>query len=597
VGKPLLMLAVLAVTLAWSMGIITLTVGHLTIFSVMFISIVIGIGIDYGIYFLFRYEEEIFLGRNLKEALELTAARTGPGMLIGALTAGGTFYVLMLTDFRGIQELGFIAGTAILMAWVGMMTLFPALLMIVDRRHASRPRNQAPRAHAIERMHVPVLDRVTSYPRTVLIVAGVATLASLWAVPYVGFDYNLLNLQAKGTESVLWEKRILATTGRSGFNGLASATSLEELRKKQEAFEKLPSVSDVDSVLRVIPDNQPEKIAIVKTFAPIVSPVRVGRSSPVDIERLTRALGELQRRLDIFATEAGDKLPADLKDLRAKTAALINTLQTADREVAEPALSHLQSQLYRDFTSKFFELQRNLNPRPVVLADVPEEIHRKFIGKRGDFLLQIHPRVDIWEREGARTFVRELRSVDPDVTGAPIITYEAIGHMERAYYQGTIYAFLVVGMLSFLMIRRVKETLLALLPLVLGLLWTMGLMRVFGIQFNMANVWGLPLIIGASAEFGLNVMVRYLEGRDHGGPLVARSTVMGVALSGVSTMVGFGSLMIARHQGIYSLGLLLTLGSACGLFAALAVLPVILRLITKRVAVPATPAVARSTAA
>jgi hopanoid biosynthesis associated RND transporter like protein HpnN len=597
VGKPLLMLAVLAVTLAWSMGIIALTVGHLTIFSVMFISIVIGIGIDYGIYFLFRYEEEIFLGRNLKEALQLTAARTGPGMLIGALTAGGTFYVLMLTDFRGIQELGFIAGSAILMAWLGMITLFPALLMLVDRHHAERPRNQAPRAHAIERMHVPVLDRVTSYPRTVLTVAGVATLASLWAVPYVGFDYNLLNLQAKGTESVLWEKRILATTGRSGFNGLASAKTLEELRKKQEAFEKLPSVSDVDSVLRVIPDNQPEKIAIVNTFAPIVSPVRVGRSSPVDIERLARALGELQRRLDIFATEAGDKLPADLKDLRARTAALLKTLKTVDREVAEPALSHLQSQLYRDFTSKFFDLQRNLNPRPVVLADVPEEIQRKFIGKRGDFLLQIHPRVDIWEREGARTFVRELRSVDPDVTGAPIITYEAIGYMERAYYQGTIYAFLAVGILSFLMIRRVKETLLALLPLVLALLWTMGLMRVFGIQFNMANVWGLPLVIGVSAEFGLNVMVRYLEGRDHGGPLVARSTVMGVALSGVSTMVGFGSLMIARHQGIYSLGLLLTLGSACGLFAALAVLPVILRLITKRVVVPATPAVARSTAA
>jgi uncharacterized protein len=597
VGKPLLMLVVLAVTLSWSMGIIALTVGHLTIFSVMFISIVIGIGIDYGIYFLFRYEEEIFLGRNLKEALQLTAARTGPGMLIGALTAGATFYVLMLTDFRGIQELGFIAGTAILMAWLGMITLFPALLMLVDRHHAERPRNQAPRAYAIERMHVPVLDRITSYPKTVLTVAGIVTVASLGAVPFVGFDYNLLNLQAKGTESVLWEKRILATTGRSGFNGLASATTLEELRKKQEAFEKLPSVSDVDSVLRVIPDNQQEKIGIVKTFAPIVAPVRVGRSSPVDIERLSRALGELERRLDIFATEAGDKLPKDLKDLRAKTAALLKTLKTADREVVEPALSHLQSQLYRDFTSKFFDLQRNLNPRPVVLADVPEEIQRKFIGKRGNFLLQIHPRVDIWEREGARTFVRELRSVDPDVTGAPIITYEAIGYMERAYYQGTIYAFLVVGILSFLMIRRVKETLLALLPLVLALLWTIGLMRVFGIQFNMANVWGLPLIIGASAEFGLNVMVRYLEGRDHGGPLVARSTVMAVALSGVSTMVGFGSLMIARHQGIYSLGLLLTLGSACGLFASLVVLPVILRLITKRVAAPATPAVARSTAA
>jgi len=229
---------------------------------------------------------------------------------------------------------------------------------------------------------------------------------------------------------------------------------------------------------------------------------------------------------------------------------------------------------------------------------VPDELRHKFIGKQGDFLLQIHPSVDIWERKGAQQFVRDLRSVDPDVTGAPVITYEAIGYMERAFYQGTIYAFLLVGLLSYLLMRRVKETLLALLPLVLGLLWTIGLMRVFGIQFNMANVWGLPLIIGASAEFGLNVMVRYLEGRDHGGPLVARSTVMAVALSAISTMVGFGSLMIARHQGIYSLGLLLTLGSACGLVASLIVLPVILRLITRRVAAPATSVVAaRSTAA
>ena len=165
VGKPLLMLGVLAVTLAWSMGVITLTVGHLTLFSVMFISIVVGIGIDYGIYYLFRYEEEIFLGRSLREALELTAARTGPGMLAGALTAAGTFFVLMLTDFRGIQELGFIAGIAILIAWVGMMTLFPAILVLVDRRHADRPREQRPRAHQLERIRVPLLDRLVTATR------------------------------------------------------------------------------------------------------------------------------------------------------------------------------------------------------------------------------------------------------------------------------------------------------------------------------------------------------------------------------------------------------------------------------------------------
>jgi predicted RND superfamily exporter protein len=116
---------------------------------------------------------------------------------------------------------------------------------------------------------------------------------------------------------------------------------------------------------------------------------------------------------------------------------------------------------------------------------------------------------------------------------------------------------------------------------VLGVLWTIGLMQVFGIKFNLANIWGLPLIIGTAAEFGLNVIVGYLEGRSHGGPLIARSAVMGVLLNGITTMVGFGSLMIASHQGIFSLGLLLTIGSLCGLVAALVVLPVVLRLFTK----------------
>ncbi len=580
VGKPLLMLGVLAISMAWAMGVITLTVGHLTIFSVMFISIVIGIGIDYGIYYLFRYEEEIFLGRSLKEALELTAARAGPGMLFGAVTAAGTFYVLVLTDFRGSQELGFISGTAILLAWLSMMTLFPALLMLVDRRHTARPKEQRLlRAHQLERMHVPFVDRLTKYPATVLTVAGVATVLSIWVFPSVAFDYNLLNLQAKGTESVAWERRVLASTGRSGFNALASAGTLAELKQKQTAFERLPSVSEVDSVLHLIPEEQAEKIAIVQSFAPMVAPVRIGRSTPVDIERLRRALDDIKRRMDVIAAEAGAKMPKELALVHRKVNALVTKLQTVNRDTAEPALTYLQSQLYRDFIGKFHDLQRNLNPRPIGISDVPEELRRKFIGTSGRFLLQVHPSVDIWEREGARRFVTDLRTVDPDVTGSPVITYEATRLMERGYVQGTAYAFILVGLLMYLMIRRVKESLLAALPLFIGLLWTVGLMHVFGLKFNLANVWGLPLIIGTSAEFGLNVVVRYIEGRAHGGPLVPRSTVMAVALNGITTMVGFGSMMIASHQGIFSLGLLLTIGSACALVASLVVLPVILRLL------------------
>jgi hypothetical protein len=396
----------------------------------------------------------------------------------------------------------------------------------------------------------------------------------------------VLNLQAKGTESVAWERRILAGTGRSGFNGLSSASSLEELRATQAAFEKLPSVSEVDSVLRVIPDEQLEKIAVIRSFAPLVAPIRVGRSSPVDLDRLKKALADIRRRFDVVAVEAGAKLPAEIRLVRQKVMDVQRLLDRSNRESAEAALNYLQAQLYRDFVSKFYGLQRNLNPTTVTINDVPEEIRRKFIGESGRFLIQVHPKVDIWEKAGAAQFVRELRSVDPDVTGPPVITYEATTLMERAYLTGTVYALVLVTGLSYLMIRRVRASLLGLVPLGLGVLWTIGLMYVFDIKFNLANIWGLPLIIGASAEFGLNVLLSHLEGRPSGGPLVARSAVLGVTLNGLTTIVGFGSLMIASHQGIFSLGLLLTLGSACGLVAALIVLPVVLKLTTKPVARP-----------
>ncbi len=578
VGKPLLMLVGLVLSLCWSIGAATLVIGHLSLFSVMFISIVVGIGIDYGIYFLFRYEEELFLGRNLREALEITAARAGPGVLLGAATAAATFYVLILTDFRGVQELGFISGTAILLAWLSMMTVFPATLVLVDRRHAARPRGTVPRAIRLESIHVPFVDRMTSHPRTVLAITAVLTAASILAVPSVRFDYNLLNLQAVGTESVTWEKKILATSGRSGFAALSSADTLEELRRKQQAFRQLKTVSEVDSALLLIPEQQAEKRKVIADFAPIVAPVRINRPIRLEVDRLIAALETLKRR---FGVAEGEAPPGDTQRELARVTEdigrLVIKLRQTDAETASATLELLQRQMYRDFLGSFQRLQANLSPREVGLADVPPEIKRKFISSGGRFLLQIHPAVNIWDRDGAARFVADLRTVDPDVTGTPIITHEAILLMERAYKQGTLYAIVLVTGFTAVMLRRVRETLLALLPLALGLLWTLALMYLFGLKFNLGNVFGLPLILGAAAEYGLNIVMRYIEGREHGGPLVARSTIMGVLVAGLTTIVGFGSLLLAHHRGIYGLGLLLTLGTAASLIASLIVLPVLLR--------------------
>ena len=568
-GMPLLVLATLAVSICWSLGIVTLVVGHLSIFSIMFISIVVGLGTDYGVYLIFRNEEERRVGRSPREALETTAMRAGPGMLSGALTAAGTFYVLMLTDFPGIRELGFIAGTSIMLAWLSMMTLLPALVLVTGRGHVERRRETGPQA-------VPLVARVSRHPRLVVGLAAVAAALSLVALRGVRFDYNLLHLQARGTESVDWEERILRSAGRSSFVALSTAGSLDELRRRVAAFEALDSVSEVESVLSLIPTEQETKAKILAEIAPIVEPVAVGWREAVDAPRLLAAVRALRQRLDLAVGEAPFGHDRDeVVALRDETAALSRKLEAAP--AAAPALATLQDQLRADFARTLGHLKRNLHPIPIGLADVPGQLRRKFVGDSGRFLLQIQPKVDIWDRDGAERFIRELRTVDADVAGTPVITFEAIRYMERAYKEGTLYAFLLVGLLTAVIVRRTRESVLATISLVLGTLCTVGLMFVFGLPFNLGNVFGFPLILGAGAEFGLNVVLRYGEARQHGGPRFPRSTFFAVLVNGLTTVVGFGSLMIAAHRGIFGLGLLLTLGMIATLVASLIVLPVLLR--------------------
>jgi len=576
VVEPVAMLAVLVMSLGWSLGLITATVGHLTVFSVMFISLLVGIGIDYGIYVFFRYEEELGLGLTPARALDVAARRTGPGILFGALSAAGTFGVLMLTEFRGIQEFGFIAGVSILMALLAMLTVFPAVLLTIRRRALARV--QASPAATSSGDDIAVLPKLLRHSTPILAVTVALSAGSLVALPGVRFDYNRLNLQARGTESVTWERRIMES-GRSGFAALATADSLPELRRKQAAFESLPAVSDVRSVLTLIPKDQDPKITVLHEIAPLVARVEFSPDSTVDPRAVRGALETLRDRLELGIREADPGTTVEtLRSAHARAVALLAHLDRDAGGDLTRRLAPIQASLRDDFVAKLHRLQDNVAPRPLTIDELPEEVARKFVGRSGRYLMQIYPGIDMWDHDGAREFVSQLRSADAAVTGSPVISYEASRLMEAAYFHGTLYAIVLVTAFTLVVLRNARDTLLALTPLVVGTLWTVGMMRVVGLPFNLANVWALPLIVGAAAEYGLNVTLRYREGSAAGRAALPASVVMAVLLNGLTNVSGFGSLMVARHQGMFGLGLLLTVGAAAGLVSSLGVLPVLLRL-------------------
>jgi uncharacterized protein len=584
------MLAALALSLGWSLGVITLLVGHLTIFSMMFVSVVIGLGTDYGIYFLFRYREERVLDRTLVGALERAAARSGPAILLGALAAAVAFYILTTAEFRGIRDFGFISGTALLLAFSAMLTVFPAGVLLIDRWHRAprlmplNDRSDPRQAHdpppsRRTTLEVPALEWLVRYPKTIAAAAILVTGASLWAAPRVDFDYNVLNLQADGTESVVWERKAAAASGRSVFAALSTATSLGELEAKQAAFARLPSVSDVQSVLSVLPDRQAEKIALLERLARVTDSVRLGAPRPLDLDALTGALATLKRYTDRASAQSGrEGPPEEILDIERATSSLLARIRGGDRGLVEVALADYQARLAADFAQQWRRLQRASRPAPLTLGDLPEELRRKFIGKSGHLLLQIYSRFDVWDHPSQARFVKELRTIDPDVTGQPVVAYESLQLIETAYREGMAYAVALVAGISALMIRRVRATALAMVPLMLGTLWTVAIMQLAGLKFNLVNVWALPLIIGSAAEYGVNIVLRALESSALGGPRLARSTVMGVVFNGLTTMAGFGSLLVAHHRGVWSLGVLLVIGSAMTLTASLVVLPMLVHL-------------------
>ncbi|GIX46173.1 MAG: hypothetical protein KatS3mg131_0384 [Candidatus Tectimicrobiota bacterium] len=432
VRRPLLVVATLVVAVAWSLGFTTLTVGHLNILSVAFTPILIGLGIDFGIHLLARYAEERARGAAFAPALEAAYRLTGPGVIMAALTTALAFYAVMLTNFRGLAELGFIAGSGVLLCLLASWTVLPALLALSERQRPGRVGIWQPQP-------LDPLRPLRRYPRTVLAGLGLVTLAGVVWLPKPQFDYNLLRLQARGTESVVWEHRLLAEAERSSWYAVSRATSLPELYRKQEAFRALPVVERVESLASLLPPDQPQRLQRVAALAPYVEPLhgKWDEAEPVDLEELALLLDKIRFKLQRPPAEWDPRQRPSEAQLRAAREALLavqDHLQRLPAAQAQAALERLQQLLLADMADKLSLLRRNVHPTPVTLDDIPPLLRQRFVSPEGTYLLRIFARDNIWEREPMAAFVTQLQAVDPEVSGPPVVAYEAIRQMQRGLH-------------------------------------------------------------------------------------------------------------------------------------------------------------------
>jgi predicted RND superfamily exporter protein len=261
----------------------------------------------------------------------------------------------------------------------------------------------------------------------------------------------------------------------------------------------------------------------------------------------------------------------------------------ARRSVATGKLARYQTALLRDVGDTFKSLQNQDDTGGMRVEDLPGPLRDRFIGVTGKHLLQVYPRKNVWRRDYQEEFVSDLRTVDPEVTGTPVLLYEYTSLLVNSYWQAAGYALVAISIMVLIHFRSVIALILALVPVGVGFLWLCGVMGFAGIPFNPANIMTLPLIIGIGVANGIHILNRFSE--DHDASILGKSTGKAVFVSNLTTIAGFSSLILGGHQGIRSLGYVMSIGVLTCMIVSLTFLPALLTLVGRWVGTKNEPSV------
>jgi len=576
-GRPVKATLCLVVGLGYTMAFTTLTIGHLNILTITFVPMLIGLAIDFGVHLITRYEEELHHGKTEQEAITKAMVFTGQGIFTGALTTAGAFLAMALTHFKGIQEMGIICGGGLMVCFIPMMTMLPVMLLRGRQNVLDHDIREVSTRTKIENLWL---------QRPVLVLGITASLcvAALVAGRKVYFDYNLIKMQSPSLSSVVFEQTLLDSADKSLLYSAVLADSLTNAVALQEKIEKLSTVAATEPPFYkdfLNPDPS-EKLKLIGEVKAEVAPLKFSAPDlqPVDLSALSSQLFYTACYLGLAQQQAGindPALAAQLGSLAQSCTDLRKAMLAEDAvKPAEPAakLAIYQRALLADLRETFELLQHQDDVSPLRPTDLPPALYHRFVGVNGKFLIQIYPKEDVWQRAPQERFVRDLRTVDPNVTGTPVQLYEYETLLKDSYVQAAWYSLAAIALMVLFHFRSVMAVVLALIPVGIGTLWLAGLMGWAGVPVNLANIMTLPLVIGIGVTNGIHILNRYAEEGTPG--ILSRSTGKAVLVSGLTAIAGFGSLMLAEHRGIRSLGFIMSIGIATCMIAGLTFLPALL---------------------
>jgi hopanoid biosynthesis associated RND transporter like protein HpnN len=555
-------------------GAIGLAIYHaLNLISVAFAVLFVGLGVDFGIQYAVSYRANAVGNGGAdprRVAVRRAAEQVGTSLALAAAAIAAGFFAFEPTDYRGVSELGVIAGIGMAIAFAFSVTLLPALLcaMRVDG--------------LVEGMHFGALatvDRLLqTHRRRVLAIAAMLAIASLALLPFVRFDFNPLHLRSPETEAVatiLDLARDPMTTPNTIDVISPSLDAANALAKKISA---LPEVSHALTLSSFVPADQTAKLALIADASAVLdltlNPSET-KPAPTDDENI-KALRDGARDLAQAANDdPNNAASADARRVAAAFDALADGTPAHRKALDEALIPGLKTTLA--------QLRSVLGAAPVTAASLPKDLVDDWIAKDGRARIEVFPkqgsgdnrsnRLDPDDDAAIERFIAAVRGVAPDATGTPISIQESANTIVRAFIEAGVWALIAIALLLVFVLRRARDVAITLASLLLGGFVTLGICVVLRIPLNYANIIALPLLFGIGVAFNIYFVIAWRHGVKD---LLQTSIARAVIFSALTTSTAFGSLWLSSHPGTASMGKLLALSLACTLAAALLVLPALL---------------------
>jgi hopanoid biosynthesis associated RND transporter like protein HpnN len=540
-------------------------VGTLNLISVAFAVLFIGLGVDFGIQFCVRYRSERHACLDLDQVFTATARGIGGPLLLAAASIATGFFSFLPTAYRGLSELGLIAGMGIIIALATTLTLLPALLTVLKPSPEPKPIGYAVLA-PVDRF----LERRRNW------VVGTTLAAAILGSPLLAglsFDFNPINLRAKDTESVATLLDLMNDPETSPNTIDILGSDFAQVSTTVERLRKLPEVGRVLSLQSFVPEDQDAKLALIEdasfflqnTLNPSgISPKPTQAETEAAIGKLIAELSEATDGLDSPAAVHARRLAAVLTALAKAPPAVLGE---ADRALITPLRTTLR------------QVRNLLNAEPVSIAALPPALKSNWVSADGRVRVEVAPKGDGNDNAVLRRFVVAVRGVAAEATGQPIFIIEAATTVIKAFLQAGILSLVLIALILFVALRRWVDVALTLVPLLVAIVVTLEICVLIGLQLNFANVIALPLLLGVGVAFKIYYIVAWRSGETN---FLQSSLTRAIAFSACTTAIAFGSLCFSHHPGTSSMGKLMALSLLTTLAAAVLFQPALLATQPKR---------------